>query len=150
MTDAVSPFIVMSTILLGLMGVLIGFLLKGEAVSFMALLGVVAMAGVVVDVAILIVDFVHKKDSEGLTPYEAIIEGAKLRIRPIILTNATTMLGIIPAAIGLGGTDPFIQPMAYAMNWGIGFGTAAALFVIPVLLAILRDFKLGMPKSTKK
>lgn len=146
-TDAVTPFIIMSTILLGLMGVLIGFLFKGEPVSFLALMGVVAMAGVVVDVALLIVDFVHKKDGEGLPPHEAVIQGAMARIRPIILTNATTLLGIIPAAIGLGGADPFIQPMAYAMNWGIGFGTVAALFIIPVLLAILRDFKLGMAKN---
>lgn len=147
-TDAISPFIVMTTILLGLIGVLIGFLLKGEPVTFLAMLGVVAMAGVVVDVALLILDFVHKKDQEGLSPHEAVIEGAKVRIRPIILTNATTLLGIIPAAIGLGGVDPFIQPMAYAMNWGIGFGTASALFVIPVLLAILRDFNLGI--ATKR
>ena len=149
LTDALSPFIVMTTILLGLIGVLIGFLLQGEPVTFLAMLGVVAMAGVVVDVALLIVDFVHRKDAEGLSPHEAVIEGAKVRIRPIILTNATTFLGIIPAAIGLGGVDPFIQPMAYAMNWGIGFGTAAALFVIPVLLAILRDFKLGISKRAR-
>lgn len=136
-----APFVVLTTVIMGLMGVVIGFAITGEPLSFLALMGVVGMSGIVVDVAILIVDFVHKLDKEGLDPIEAVIEGTKLRIRPIFLTTLTTVLGIIPASIGLGGNDPFIQPMARALNWGIGIGAIMTLIFLPAFLAIARDLK---------
>jgi len=140
-TDPIAPFIILATIIFGLVGVGLGFLIQGEPLSFLALLGLVGMSGIVVDVGLLIVDFIHKKRDEGLNPYEAIIEGTKSRLRPIVLTNLTTLLGIIPASIGLGGRDPFIQPMAMALNWGIGFGSLASLFFMPVAMAIAQDFR---------
>ncbi|MBI4126566.1 MAG: efflux RND transporter permease subunit [Deltaproteobacteria bacterium] len=139
-SDVIAPIVIMASILWGLMGVVIGFVLMGEQLSFLALMGVIGMTGIVVDVGILMVDFIHKKEEEGMAPIAAIIEGSRLRLRPILLTNATTILGILPASIGLGGSEPFIQPMALALNWGIGFGSLASLFLTPVLLAIVRDF----------
>ena len=139
--DLVAPLVAMSGVILGLIGVVLGFLIQGETLSFLALLGVVAMAGVVVDSAILIIDFIHMKEREGLCALDAIAQGAVLRLRPILLTGGTTVLGIIPAAIGLGGIDPFIQPMALALNWGIGFATVTTVFFTPVLMAITRDLR---------
>ncbi|MDO8644629.1 MAG: efflux RND transporter permease subunit, partial [bacterium] len=137
-----APLIILfTTVTLGLMGVVIGFSITGEPLNFLALMGIVGMSGVVVDAAILIVDFVHRMDAKGLPPLEAVIEGTKLRIRPIILTTATTILGIIPAATGLGGSDPFIKPMARALNWGIGFGALSTLILLPAIMGIARDLK---------
>ena len=79
---------------------------------------------------------------------EAIIVGAKARLRPIILTTLTTVLGVFPAAFGIGGSDPFIHPMAKALNWGIASGSLIGIFMIPVFLAILGDLaRWVMPKK---
>ncbi len=133
------PFVIMTTIPMGIIGVIVAFYFEKEPLTFLALLGVVGFAGVVVDSAILMVDFINEERAEGVSFREAIILGAKARLRPIILTTLTTVLGLVPAAFGIGGSDPFIQPMAKAMNWGISAGSLLAIFLIPVFLAILGD-----------
>lgn len=131
------PLVIMTTIPMGIMGVIVGFYLIGEPMSFLSTLGVIGFAGVVVDGALLIIEFVNEERDKGKAFDEAIIAGAKSRLRPILLTNATTVLSIVPAAFGIGGTDPFIQPMALAMDFGIAGGIFLAIFFIPVFLSIL-------------
>jgi len=131
----------------------VAFYLNNEPLTFLAMLGVVGFAGVVVDSGIILIDFINRERRErGLGVVEAIIAGSKLRLRAIVLTTVTTVLGIIPAAFGIGGVDPFIQPMAKAMNWGIGGGSLLALFLIPVFLAIFGDLfkvlRLGFHRET--
>lgn len=133
--------IVLSTIPLGLVGVTIGFLLVGFPFSFMALLGMVGLTGVVVDSAILLIDFTRRRQRTGLPVRQALCESAAVRFRPIVLVTTTTVFGIIPSAIGLGGTDPFIQPMALALNWGLIFSTLFNLFWVPCCVLIVDDVK---------
>ncbi|HEX5032986.1 MAG TPA: efflux RND transporter permease subunit, partial [bacterium] len=133
------PFVVMMTIPMGLMGVIYGFYLFQKPLSFLGLLGVIAFAGVIVDSALLIVEFINLEKAKGTHFREAIIRGSRARLRPVLLTTATTVLGIVPSAFGIGGTDPFIQPMAFAMNWGLSIGTVFSVLMIPVFLAILYD-----------
>lgn len=133
------PFVVMTTIPMGIMGVIYGFYLFDKPISFLGMLGVIGFAGVIVDSALLIVEFINIEKAKGTHFKEAIIRGSRARLRPVLLTTATTVLGIVPSAFGIGGTDPFIQPMAFAMNWGLSVGTVFSVLMIPVFLAILYD-----------
>ncbi|MCC6271884.1 MAG: efflux RND transporter permease subunit [Deltaproteobacteria bacterium] len=133
------PLVILTTIPMGMMGVVYGFYLFGEPLGFLATLGIIGFVGVIVDGALLIIEFINQEKAKGLAFKEAIVRGSKARLRPIILTTATTVLGIVPSAFGIGGTDPFIQPMAFAMNWGLAVGTFLAVLFIPVFLAVLDD-----------
>lgn len=160
------PFVILTTIPMGIIGVVLAFFAegaldgfmaglpfadwKGEPLTFLAMLGIVGFAGVVVDSGIILIDFINRERREkGLGVVEAIVAGSKIRLRAILLTTITTVLGILPAAFGIGGVDPFIQPMAKAMNWGIGVGSLLALFLIPVFLSICADF-FRMVKNIRK
>ncbi|MFO1463512.1 MAG: efflux RND transporter permease subunit [bacterium] len=133
------PLVIMTTIPMGMMGVIVGFYLFGEPLGFLAVLGIIGFAGVIVDGALLIVEFINHDKARGIDFKEAIVRGSKARLRPIILTTATTVLGIVPTAFGIGGNDPFIQPMAFAMDWGLAIGTFLLVLFIPVFLAVLDD-----------
>lgn len=133
--------IVLTTIPLGLVGVTLGFLLQGYPFSFLALIGIVGLAGIVVDSAIVLVDFIRLSQRTGRSLTDAALDSAATRFRPIILVSLTTILGVIPSAFGIGGTDPFIQPMALAMNWGLAISTIINLFWVPCLLMTLDDLK---------
>ncbi|MBI2346715.1 MAG: efflux RND transporter permease subunit [Deltaproteobacteria bacterium] len=133
--------VVLTTIPLGLVGVVAGFWLMGHAFSFMALMGMVGLAGIVVDSAIILIDFIRRRQREGVILHDAIMESAQIRFRPIVLVTLTTVLGIVASAFGIGGTDPFIQPMALAMNWGLTFSTVFNLFWVPCLVMIVEDVK---------
>ncbi len=133
------PFLVLVSVPLGLCGVVWTFFFHGEPLSFMALLGAVALSGVVVNNAIVFVDFVNQERKEGVDLVQSIIDAARMRIRPIFLTTITTVCGLLPTAYGLGGLDPFVVPVALALGWGIFFGAFMTVFVIPVAIAILDD-----------
>lgn len=101
--------------------------------SFMALMGMVGLAGVVVNDSIVMVDFINNARKKGLSPYHASVDAGTKRLRPIILTTLTTVLGLIPTAYGIGGLDEFLVPMAVSMSFGLVFGTFITLFFTPVL-----------------
>jgi multidrug efflux pump subunit AcrB len=138
----VQPFIVMLTIPFGMIGVIIAFLLHGEPLSFFAILGVVGLTGVVVNDSIVYVDFINRLRKEGLDRKHSIIQGGKLRLRPVILTTVTTIAGLSTVAYGIGGSDPFLKPMALAITWGLFFSTALTLIVMPCIYSILDDIVL--------
>lgn len=85
-----------------------------------------------------------------MEPYQSIIDGSLLRLRPVILTSLTTAFGVIPAAYGLGGLDPFIQPMALTLNYGLIFGAGLSLFFVPCLIAISDDVRMWVMKKLNK
>lgn len=127
----VLPFIILLTIPIGLLGVVYALLVHGQPASFMAMLGVVAMTGVVVNNAIVLVDFINKKREEGLPVEEAAVEASALRLRPIWASSITTLLGLFPTAYGFGGYEPFVAPMALALAWGLTFAMPMTLILIP-------------------
>jgi multidrug efflux pump subunit AcrB len=142
------PFVILTTIPMGIMGVIVAFFFSKEPLTFLALLGVVGFSGVVVDSGIILIDFINRERRErGLSIEEAIISGSRMRLRAIVLTTLTTVLGVFPAAFGIGGADPFIQPMARALNWGISAGSLLAIFLIPVILRICGDFFIRRRRS---
>ncbi|HPJ34873.1 MAG TPA: efflux RND transporter permease subunit [Spirochaetota bacterium] len=136
------PFIIMGVIPLTLTGIIWIFFFHGLPLSFMALMGVVGLAGVVVNNSIVLIDFIRVRRMQGMNPYEAAIDSAPKRLRPIFLTTITTFFGLIPTAYGIGGYDPFLVPMAISLSWGIAFGTIITLFATPILYVAFADLRL--------
>jgi multidrug efflux pump subunit AcrB len=122
-------------------GVIFVFFLHGKPFGFMSIMGAVGLAGVAVNDAIVLVEFINELRKQGTPRRESIIKGCKLRLRPVILTTITTVCGLIPVAYGWGGSDPIIKPMALALAWGLVFATFSTLLFIPCLYAIIDDIR---------
>ncbi len=128
-------FIVLSTIPLGLIGVVVGLLVFRSFFGFFAFLGLISLAGIVINNAIVLLDRIQiELDQFGRPPMEAIVAAAQQRFRPILLTTCTTTLGLIPLYLG-GGL--MWEPMAVAIMSGLLFATVITLFFVPVLYKIL-------------
>jgi len=140
----IQPFVVMMAVPFGLIGVVFAFYIHGMPLSFMAILGVVSLVGVVVNDAIVLVDFINKLRAKGMQRYESIVKAGQMRIRPVLLTTITTVGGLSSVAYGLGGKDPFLVPMALAICWGLTFATILTLIIIPCIYSILDDFALKL------
>ena len=138
--------IILTTIPLGLIGVTAGLLIGKSFFGFMTLLGIISLAGIVINNAIVLLERIQLEINElGLVPYEAIISAAQKRFRPILLTTATTVLGLLPLYFGGG---EMWEPMAIAIMAGLLFSTLLTLGVVPVLYALLfrvRPEKPGSP-----
>lgn len=133
--------IVLLTIPLGFIGVVVGLILARSTFGFMTLLGIVALAGIVINNAIVLLDRVRIEIEENeLPPSRALVEAGKRRIRPILLTTATTVLGLLPLWWGGG---PMWAPMAIAIIFGLMVAAPLTLLVIPVLYAVL--FRVPVP-----
>ncbi len=139
----IQPFIVMLTIPFALIGVVFAFIIHSEPISFLALLGLVGLCGIVVNDSIVLVDFINKLRRENKDkPLVSIVEKAGLlRLRPVILTTITTVAGLGTVAYGIGGLDPFLRPMALAISWGLLFATFLTLIVIPCVYLVAEDVK---------
>ncbi|MFQ5846262.1 MAG: efflux RND transporter permease subunit [Candidatus Methylomirabilales bacterium] len=137
------PLIVMAAIPFALDGVVIGHLLMGEPLSFLSMMGLVALAGVVVNDSLILVDFINRARHEGMPRDEAILQSGVARLRPVLLTTITTVGGLMPLAFFASGQARFLSPMAISVVWGLSFATILTLILIPCLCAILDDLKAG-------
>ena len=133
------PLVVLITIPLGLIAVILTFFLHGLPLSFLGMVGMVGLSGIIVNNAIVFVEFVNEGRRKGLSSFDSLVQAAEYRAMPIFLTTVTTVVGILPTAYGLGGTDKFVVPIAMAMGWGLLVGSLLTLFLLPVALAILDD-----------
>jgi len=132
-------FIIMTTIPLGIIGVVIGLLMGQSFFGFMTLLGIISLAGIVINNAIVLLERIKiELDSQLFTPVNAIIAACQKRLRPILLTTATTVFGLIP--LYLGGGEMW-EPMALSIMGGLLFSTLLTLGVIPVLYALFFGIK---------
>lgn len=137
------PFAIISGILFSIVGVFWFFLATGTTFSFMALIGILILMGVVVNNGIVMVHHINHLRREGMTRREAVLMGARDRLRPILMTVATTILGLIPLAAGttqIGGDGPPYFPMARAIIGGLAFSTVVSLFVLPSIYLMFDDF----------
>ncbi|MFQ5344826.1 MAG: efflux RND transporter permease subunit [Mariprofundus sp.] len=135
------PILVMLAIPFGVIGIIIGFFLHGAPISFMAMMGFVALTGVVVNASLVMAVFIQRLIAEGVPWRQAILESGKRRLRAVLLTAITTVVGLLPTAYGWGGFDPFVAPMALALSWGLIFSTVITLFSVPAALGIALDIK---------
>jgi len=125
------PFIIMFTIPFALVGVILGLYLSGLAVSVISMIGVIFLVGVVVNNAIVLVDAVNRGRRDGMEKLEAVVHACKIRMRPILMTTLTTVLGLLPMAIGFGEGAELRQPLAVVVSTGLIVATVLTLIVVP-------------------
>ncbi len=138
----IQPLVVMLAIPLSFIGVVIGFFVSGAPIGLIALIGVVGLAGIVVNDSLVLVDFVNQRRQQGMDVDEAIVAGSHLRLRPIFLTSITTVAGLFPLAIA-GDHAPLLSPMATAIAWGLTFATVLTLVLVPCLYRVADDISSG-------
>lgn len=134
------PLAVMMAIPFGIVGIIISFYIhdifwKPMPLSFFSTMGMVALTGVVVNSSLILIVFIQRQIQNGVEAGEAIIEAGRRRLRAVILTASTTVIGLLPTAYGWGGLDPFVSPMALALSWGLAFSTGVTLFLIPAVMS---------------
>ena len=136
-----SPFIIMFTIPLAFTGGFLGLLFTGKPISIIAMIGFVMLSGIIVNNGIVLVDYINQMQKEGMEKYTAIAKAGKDRLRPIIMTALTTVLGLVTMAMGLGMGGDMVQPMAIVTIGGLLYGTLLTLFVVPCIYDVLNHKK---------
>ena len=140
----VQPLIILCAVPFGVMGAILGLFGMGYDLSLFALFGVVALAGIVVNDSLVMVDFINKRRGDGYEIYDAALDGALERLRPIVSTTLTTCFGLAPLALGLGGKDEILAPMAISIAAGLGISTALVLLAVPAIYVIIERDILGL------
>lgn len=134
----VNPFVIILTIPLSLIGVGLALLITGTPMSAPVMLGVILLAGIVVNNAILLIEFIEqKRKGEGASREEAVIEAGAVRLRPILMTTTTTVFGMLPLALGIGSGTELMRPLAIAVVGGLTLAMLMTLFVVPSAYLIL-------------
>ncbi|QOR36460.1 efflux RND transporter permease subunit [Clostridium sp. 'deep sea'] len=135
------PFIIMFAVPLSLSGGAFGLFITGKALSVPALIGATILAGVVVNDAIVLVDYINTRRASGENRYNAIINAGSIRLRPILITTLTTVLGLIPLALGIGEGAEALAPMAITVIFGLSLATLLTLVFIPIVYVILDNLR---------
>ena len=141
------PFIIMFAVPLAGVGVILILFLTGSSISLGVYIGGIMLAGIVVNNSIILVDYTNTLRKKGLSQKEAIMEGGRTRLRPILMTALTTILGLLPLAIGIGKGAEIRVPLAITVIGGISTSTVMTLIVIPVVYALFEDIKVRLVKS---
>lgn len=135
------PLVVMAAIPFGFQGAIIGHWLTGYPATFLSAIGMVALTGIVVNDAIVLVDFINSHDRDGMDEFTASVKGSVLRLRPILLTTITTVAGLTPLMFETSFQAKFLIPMAVTLTFGLGFATILTLLIVPVLNLIFFDLR---------
>ncbi len=137
----IRPLIIMSTIPLGLIGFSVAFFFHDRPVSFMALIGIIGLAGIIVNSGIVLISFIEQLREEGKMGLdEILVKASGMRVRAVLVTSLTTISGLLPTAYGIGGSDSMLIPMTLAMAWGLTSGTVLTLIWVPCAYALLEDW----------
>ncbi|MDP3487560.1 MAG: efflux RND transporter permease subunit, partial [Bacillota bacterium] len=126
------PFIVMFSMPLAVIGVLLALFITGKPFSVPSIMGIIVLAGIVVNNAIVLVDYINQLRARGRSVHEAIIEAAGSRLRPIIMTASTTILALLPLAVFTGSGSEMQQPLGIAVIGGLTASTVLTLYIIPL------------------
>ncbi len=137
----IHPFIIMFTVPMALIGVLIGIFVTGQNLSVPSLIGVITLAGIVVNNAIVLVDYINQERDSGKSKREAILSAAPIRLRPIMMTALTTILGLLPLSLGIGEGAELQQPIAVVVISGLSFATLLTLYLLPVIYSLITDLR---------
>ena len=140
----VQPFIIMSVIPFGIVGAIFGHLILGMSVSVLSLCGIIALAGVVVNDSLIMVDFVNRARAEGKALLDAAMQAGSQRFRAIVLTSLTTFMGLVPIMFERSLQAQIVIPMAISLAFGILFATVITLLLVPCLYMILNDFRVKL------
>ncbi len=138
------PFLIMAVIPFSFTGVLFAFALQGIEMSMLAFIGILGLAGVLVNDSVVMIDALNRRKEAARGAFLDEVEigrGAKERLRPVVITSVTTVAGLAPTAYGLAGSSPFMTPMVMAIAWGVLFGTFVSLLLLPCLYAAEQDLR---------
>lgn len=144
------PILVLFALPFGFIGTIYALLLHGRPLSFMSMLGIIALAGVIVNNTIVYIDYFNQRRREGWALKEALLDAAVTRLRPIVLTSLTTVLGLLPTAYGIGGSDGFVQALALALGWGLLIGSVLTVLLFPAVLHIVEDIQVKAASLLKQ
>jgi HAE1 family hydrophobic/amphiphilic exporter-1 len=133
----IHPFVILFTIPLALVGAVLALFFTGTTISIVALIGVIMLAGIVVNNAIVLVDLINQLRAQGVERFDAIMEAGRARLRPILMTSLTTALGLLPMAMGVGEGSEVRTPMAITVIGGLVVSTILTLLVIPVVYSLM-------------
>jgi len=137
----IEPIIVMIVIPFGLIGAVVGHYVMGYPLTFLSMIGLVALTGIVVNDSMILVAFINRLVEDGADRFEAVIEAAKDRLRPILLTSATTVLGVAPLLLERSFQAKFLIPMGISISAGLIFSTVLTLIAVPSLYLIVHDVR---------
>ena len=143
------PLVVMGAIPFGLTGAIIGHIIMGQNLTILSLIGIVALAGVVVNDSLVLVDFINRYREDGHGVYEAVLEAGPRRFRPILLTSLTTFFGLFPLLMEKSVQAQFLIPMAISLAYGVLFATVITLVIVPsayLFIDNLKDMQKGRGK----
>jgi multidrug efflux pump subunit AcrB len=169
----VQPLVIMAVIPFGIVGVFLGLIFMGEPMGLMSIMGTIALAGIVVNNSVVLVDFINRyrhqhggaaaadqaeienireqpRNLSRRVRWRSIISSGHTRFRPIILTSATTVAGLMSLALTRSGQEQFLAPMAQAIVWGLSFATLITLVLIPCLYAVLDDILVWREKRRNR
>ena len=141
----VHPFTILGAVPLAVVGAVLALWLAGEGLNTMSLIGMVILVGIVVNDSIVKVDFIRQARARGLEVRDAILEAGRVRLRPILMTTATTVLGLTPMALGIGRGADLRAPLAVAVIGGLLLATLLTLIVVPVLYSVLDTVRTLVP-----
>lgn len=144
------PFVIMFTIPLSAIGVMLGLWVTNTPLSVPVFIGLLVLIGIVVNNGIVLVDFINQLRERGKNPYEAIVEAVDLRTRPILMTAFTTILGLVPIAVGLGEGSEINQPMGISVIGGLLASTLLTLLVVPVVYSLFTRETLSMNRKKNR
>lgn len=137
----VQPLVIMSVIPFGFIGAVIGHILFGISLNMLSILGLVALAGVVVNDSLILVEFINRRQGAGETMDDSIMSAGKQRFRAIVLTTLTTFVGLLPMLFETSMQAQFVIPMAISLSFGIVFATTMTLVLVPCCYRIVYDLK---------
>jgi len=137
----IQPLVIMSAIPFGFVGAVWGHLIMGYELSFVSALGIIALAGVVVNDSLVLVDTTNRYRRQGASAYDAITVGGARRFRPILLTSLTTFFGLLPMIFEQSVQAKFLIPMAVSLGFGVLFATFIILLLVPALYMIVEDVR---------
>ena len=136
-----SPFVIMFSVPFALMGVLLGLKVTGSAMGVMCLIGVIILLGIVVKNGIVLIDYTILLRERGMAPVEASVAAARSRLRPILMTTLTTVLGMLPMALGRGEGSEMWHSLGVTVCWGLSISTIVTLVLIPTIYCSFTDRK---------
>ncbi|PIU18326.1 MAG: hypothetical protein COT16_02520, partial [Elusimicrobia bacterium CG08_land_8_20_14_0_20_44_26] len=131
------PFVIMFTVPLSIIGVMVGLVIMGMSLSVPAMMGVIVLAGIVVNNGIVMIDYVNRLRNSGAEKYDALVRAAVTRLRPILITSLTTILGVLPMAFSTSQGAEMRAPLGVAVSCGLVTSTILTLFVVPALYAVV-------------
>ncbi len=138
------PVVILAAVPFGMFGAVIGHLVMGYDLSFLSVFGLVALAGVVVNDSLVLIDAVNQLRMEGRSALDAVVGGVTRRVRPVILTSLTTFFGLMPIILERSNQAQWLVPMALSLGFGVLFVTGIALVLVPCLYMMIEDLKRGL------